>query len=511
LLERVRRTDLDAYAHQDVPFERLVEALNPERSVQHHPLFQVVLAFGSGAASTLELPGLQGPAQVLQTEVAKFDLGLYLKESFAGEGTPDGISGVLEYATDIFDRSTVENLVARLVRVLEQVAADPELTVGAVETVTPAERHRVMTEFNDTAVPRPDDLCVHEAFDERAGRVPDAVAVLSDQGSLTYAELGTRANRLANHLVALGVRPEDVVAVAVERTPHLPVAVLGILKSGAAYAPVSGDFPGSRVREILDRVGATVIVTDHETLSGASLQGERARGTRIVVVDDDGVLADAPDTSPALGLDSGALAYVMFTSGSTGEPKGVAVTHQNVVDLARDECWHNGGHERVLVHSPLAFDASTYELWVPLLAGGTAVLAGAGSSDPSALARTIVEHGVTGAFLTAALFEVMSEQEPHALGALREVWAGGDVVSPRAVSRVLALGTDTTVVNGYGPTETTTFALRHPMTEAPVDGMVPIGRPLANTRAYVLDGWLGFVPVGVVGELYVAGAGVGRG
>jgi len=510
LLDRVRRADLDAYAHQDVPFERVVEALNPERAPGRNPLFQVALAFDGGGPGSLDLPGVQSaPGEVQQTAVSKFDLGFYLSES-PGAG---GMTGTLQYATALFEPATAEALVRRLIRVLRQAAGDPDRRVSEFEIMSDDERRQLLLGNNATAALEPVEGSIHEVFEGLAQLRPDAVAVRSEHALLTYGRLNAQADRLAHRLARAGVGPGGTVAVFVERSPGMVVTALAVLKAGAAYVPIDENYPPARARLVAEDAGTTVAVVDARSRDSATVAQLRTGGAAIVVLDEtadqDPTASPATDIRPPARPDQAA--YVIFTSGSTGRPKGVVATHRNVVDLTRDPCWRTGGHERVLAHSSFAFDASTYELWVPLLTGGCVVLAPSGPTDPAVLARVIEDHDVTAAFLTATLFALLAETNPGALARLREVWTGGEAVSASAVSRVLELGTGTVVVDGYGPTETTTFATRHPMCEPPGAGAVPIGRPMAGMRAYVLDEFLRLVPAAVVGELYLAGAGLARG
>ncbi|MGW4897497.1 amino acid adenylation domain-containing protein [Kitasatospora sp. NPDC004240] len=321
---------------------------------------------------------------------------------------------------------------------------------------------------------------------------PDAVAVVAGATVLTYRELDRRANRVARALIGQGVRPETPVAVLLERSAELVVAILAIVKAGGAYVPLDPRFPSSRTDLIVRETGAALVLTE-DVLTALSR-------------------AEPDDSDPGVACDPRQLAYVMYTSGSTGRPKGVGVTHRDVAALALAPCWREGGHERVLLHSPTAFDASTYEFWVPLLGGGRVVVAPPGRLDLDALEGAVAEHGVTGLWLTAGLFRLVAEERPHLLAGVREVWTGGDVVPPTAVARVLAACPGVAVVNGYGPTETTTFGAHHRVRALPAHAAtVPIGRPMANMRAYVLDAGLQPVPSGVAGELYLAGAGVARG
>ncbi|MDN3354915.1 non-ribosomal peptide synthetase [Actinomadura sp. DC4] len=502
LVHRTRETTLRAYQNQDLPFERLVEAVGPARSAAYNPLFQVMIALDNNAAARFELPGLRVAEERVDLGIAKFDLFLNLTEEPRRDGSPAGIGGVIEYATDLFDRSTVEAVAERLERILEQVVADPDVPIGDLDVLTPPERHRLLHEWNDTTRPVA-NAALPRLFEAQAARTPDAPAVVSDDVTLTYAELSARANRLAHHLIERGAGPEKVVALALPRSAELVVAVLAITKTGAAYLPIDLRYPEARMRLVMEQTDARLLVTDRDTI--ARVPTDRAEA---VLVDEPGAGAES---DPGVTVHGDQLAYVVFTSGSTGAPKGVAATHADVVALAADRSWRNGAHERILLHSPLNFDASTYELWVPLLSGGQVVVAPPGDLEPATLARVVRRHGVTALWLTAGLFMLMAER-PECLAGVREAWIGGDVVPPPTVRRVMDACPDTTIVDVYGPTEITAFATRHRVRHTDyLRGALPIGRPLDNTRVYVLDDRLRPVPPGVAGELYIAGAGLARG
>ncbi|MEU1635829.1 amino acid adenylation domain-containing protein [Nonomuraea sp. NPDC005701] len=402
----------------------------------------------------------------------------------------------------VYDPGDVVRHARRLTDLLAGIPAlDPGTRIGDVDVMPAEERRQVLLDWNDTAAAVP-EATLPELFEAQAARSPDATAVECDGRTLTYAELDARANRLARRLAGLGVRPESTVALLLGRSAALVVATLAVVKAGGAYVPLHPGQPPARLARTIADCGAAVLLTDRPG-TGAGL----GQDVHVIVVDA-GPAAE-PGTPPRPARHPDGLACVMYTSGSTGTPKGIAVTHRNVVALASDRCWTGGAHRRVLMHSPPAFDASTYELWVPLLNGGQVVVAPEGEADHQSLARVIRDSGVTGLFLAAGLFHLLAEESPGCFGNVREVWAGGDVVSPAAVGRVTGACPGTVVVNGYGPTETTTFATRH---RAPATGgTFPIGRPMDNTRVYVLDGALRPVPPGVVGELHIAGAGVARG
>jgi amino acid adenylation domain len=338
-------------------------------------------------------------------------------------------------------------------------------------------------------------------FRAQAARTPDAVAVRSDAAVLTYAELDAHADRLARQLTDAGVHPHAPVAVLMERSAELVVALLAVLRAGAHYVPLDPAQPEWRLAWTVRDAGAAVLLAD-----GPSPPPWLPAGLRVLAVG-----AGGPTDRFEVSVDPDAAAYVMYTSGSTGTPKGVVTTHRNVADLAACRQFRAGAHERVLFHSPHTFDASTYEIWVPLLTGGTVVVAPPGPLDPAVLGQTLSTHRVTGLWLTADLFRTVADLCPEVLAGLREVWTGGDVVSPQALRQVLRTCPTLTVVNGYGPTEATTFATCHRPARPAGGDPVPIGRPLDGTRAYVLDAVLGLAPPGTVGELYLAGAGLARG
>ncbi|MEU1285262.1 amino acid adenylation domain-containing protein [Kitasatospora sp. NPDC005856] len=502
LLGRVREAQLDAFAHQDLPFERLVEELNPPRALGRHPLFQTLLVLQNhGQDAELDLPGLESAPEPIGLRVAKFDLNIGIAEQHGPDGAPAGLTGSIEYAADLYDRTTVTALADRLGRLLAGAAADPHAPIGTLDVLAPEEHTRLLVEWNATDAPRWTGTLA-ESFERQADRTPHAAALVHDGGTLSYAELDTRANRLAHHLAALGVGPETPVAMLMERSAEVVVATLAVLKAGGCYVPMHPGLPPERMTGVLADTGAPVLLTDR-TDPGFP------HGAAVVRPGDE---AGAPAHRPGVPVHPDQLAYAMYTSGSTGRPKGVAVRHRDVLDLAADRRWRDGRHRRVLLHSPHAFDAATYEIWTPLLAGGTVVVAPPGALDAAALHAVTTRHGVTAVFLTKALFDLVAEQAPETFAALRVVCTGGEAASGVLMRRVLEACPELLLAHVYGPTETTTFATHHPLVPADLDGpRVPIGGPMDNMRSHVLDARLRPVPPGVPGELYLAGAGLARG
>ncbi|MET8751561.1 amino acid adenylation domain-containing protein [Streptomyces sp. NPDC004667] len=509
LVGRVRETGLAAYAHQELPFDLVVEHLNPQRSTARHPLVQVIVQVHPTEPAAPAGGALAGTPLGTDSGFTKFDLTLSLRETRDADGAPGGLEGVLEYATDLYDADTAAVLAGHVARTLRAAAEDPEQRIADVPLLSSAQELRLAA-YNDTAVPGAACGLAHERFAEQARRTPGRTAVSYEDESLTYAELDARANALAHRLVEAGVGRDAAVGLLLERTPYLLVAALAVLKCGAAYVPLDPRLPEARVDMIMEDVAARVLLVREEHAELPQVARQLARGVRVLSVDTP--VVGYPGTDPGIAVGEDALMYVMFTSGSTGRPKGVGVTHRNVVELVTDRCWDLAHHRRMLVHSAIGFDASTYELWVPLLNGGQLVIAPGDGTDVAELDHTIRTHEVSAAYFTMGLFHVMADEGLDTLKLLDEVWTGGDVASPSALQRVLEHCPETVLVHSYGPTETT-FASHHqrfPLTEREVRG-VYLGAALDNTRVHVLDERLRPVPVGVPGEMYLAGTQVARG
>ena len=416
----------------------------------------------------------------------------------------------LDYRRDLFDRGSIEALAQRLIRLLEAAVADPEQPIGSLDILSIAERHIILRQWNDTARQIP-SATLPALFAAQAAQNPDAVAVVFEDATLTYAQLDARANQLAHHLRGLGVGPEVVVGLCVERSLEMMVGLLGILKAGGAYLPLDPSYPSERLAFMLDDVRAPVLLTQSALLP--RIGQHTHTGTTVRLDADWPIIAQNPTTAPSTGLHPANTAYVIYTSGSTGTPKGVVVNHRNIVRLVREANYVDLTSDDVFLHlAPLSFDASTFEIWGALLNGAKLVVYPDGTIDLSRLKQTIAQSGISVMWLTAALFHQVVDEDVLALAGLKKLLAGGDVLSVPHVRQVNASLPGCALINGYGPTEGTTFSVCHTLTQAgDVDASVPIGRPISNARIYVLDGGLQPVPAGVAGELYIAGAGLARG
>ncbi|HEY3472541.1 MAG TPA: amino acid adenylation domain-containing protein, partial [Amycolatopsis sp.] len=495
LVARVRERSLDAYAHQDVPFERLVEVLNPVRSLAHHPLFQTMLAWQNTPGSGVELPGLTVTERPVGTGTAKFDLWFSFTER------ADGIDGQAEFNAEVFDRATVTGLLDRLEVLLRQVVSAPDRRLGSLDVLTPAERAGLEAVWSGALEDVP-AVTVPELFAAQVARTPDQVALVFEDEELTYAELDAVSNRLARVLAERGAGPERVVALALPRSTHLVTAILAVLKTGAAYLPLDPGYPADRIAFMLDDARPALVLATAETAVAGAL-----------LLDDPATLAGVPaGPLPEVVLRPENPAYVIYTSGSTGRPKGVVVPHAGIVNrlLWMQDEYGLTGDDLVLQKTPSSFDVSVWEFLWPLITGATEVLARPdGHKDPAYLARLIRDRGITTVHFVPSMLQVFL-QEPTAgeCTSLRRVLCSGEALPADAVTQFGQV-LDAELHNLYGPTEASVDVTSWPT--SPEESSIPIGRPVWNTRTYVLDADLRPVPPGTPGELYLAGVQLARG
>jgi amino acid adenylation domain-containing protein len=520
LLQQVRQHTLDAYAHQDVPFEHLVDALQPERHASYSPLFQVMLVLQNAPMGELALPGLSMQLLDHESVTSKFDLTLSLMEG------RDGLKGHLEYSTDLFERHTMERMAGHFTRLLQAIVAEPRCAVGKLAMLSEAERHHQLRTLNDTATAYPaQPQTLHECFEAQAARTPQDVAVMYEDLSLSYTQLNARANRLAQHLRVLGAGPGELVGLCMERGVEMIVALLGILKAGAAYVPLDPSYPPERLAMILDDAAPAAVLT---------LQHVRERvpmlpDVPVFCLDDDaGVLCDYTDAPVPNHTQPQHTAYVIYTSGSTGKPKGVLVPHRSLLNYAW-HCVHEYLRDDIagaVVSSPLGFDATVTTLLPPLLVGKPIVLLPDDERTLPQLSARLFTLGVPWLFkITPAHLEALSY--------LNEAVAVDETGVPGAAAHCIVVGGEqltlstlrrwkgtllpaATFVNEYGPTETTVGCCVWCLSDAAVldtlDGTAaPIGRAIGNTQLYVLGECMQLQPLGSVGELYIGGAGVATG
>ncbi|WP_084484158.1 amino acid adenylation domain-containing protein [Nocardia anaemiae] len=497
LLEQVRGTDLAAFGHADVPFERLVQELNPVRSHAHHPLFQVMLAFQNVGTAEFELPGLSASAMTADTDSALFDLQIMVSDSYDSTGAPAGISGAVTYASDLFDATTVTTIVDRLLRLLGALVTDAAQPVYEVDLLAADEREAVLTQWNSTDRAVPSGETLASIFADSVRAYPDRPAVTFGEQSLTYAEFASRVSRLARWLISRGVGPESLVALRMRRSLDQVTAMYAVHAAGGGYVPVDPDLPDDRIAYMLS-IAAPVL--ELSSLDGVELSGF-----------DDAPVTDADRLAP---LRPHNVAYLLFTSGSTGRPKGVAIAHYSVVNQVRwvNETYALMPNDVVLYKSPATFDMSVWELFATLAMGAKLVITRAdGHTDPAYLAETIATQRVTITAFVPSMLAVFADAVPaESLASVRTLLVGGEAFGPDVLATVRRTVPGAELHNLYGPTEFTVCATAHRVTEAD-SGSMPMGAPVWNARAYVLDNRLHPVPPGVAGELYLAGAQLARG
>ncbi len=504
LMEAVKKVTLDAYEHQDVPFEKLVEDLQSARDISRNPLFQVTFALQNTPFSPVNIKGVSLREIQCEIETTRFDLEAHV---FHAE---QGLNIRFVFNLDIFKASTVSRMLAHYARILEAVAQNPDLQLSRISLMDEQEQQRLLVELNSTDTKYPRDSNIVALFEAQVEARPNAVAVEYEGRELSYVELNAAANQLAHYLRARGVGPEIMVGLYLERSVEMVIGILGIIKAGGAYVPLDLDYPKPRIAFMLEDAQVPVL------LSMSSLRHSLPAFTgELIHLDSDWPAIEQEKAgNPEIKSSAESLAYVIYTSGSTGQPKGVLVPHRAIMRLVCDtDYFQVESSDRVAQASNVSFDAATFELWGALLNG--AQLVGVNREillRPKTLSGFLNQQRITALFITTALFNLIAREEPQAFRNLRGLMFGGEAVDPATVKRILEQGSPERLLHVYGPTESTTFAAWHHVTEVPVDATtVPIGRPLANTRLYILDRNMNPVPTGIRGELYIGGDGLARG
>jgi amino acid adenylation domain-containing protein len=520
LLQRVRQMALDAYAHQDLPFEKLVEELQPERSLSYHPLFQVMFALQNAAMGELRLPGLNLSPLKWEYTTVQFDLALTIKE------TEQELIAEWEYNSDLFDTATIVRMIGHFQTLLESIVANPQQPVAALPWLTADEKHQLLIEWNDTQTEYPADLCIHEIFEQQVERLPDAVAIMFENTQLTYRQLNTRANQLAHYLQNLGVKPEVLVGICVERSLEMIVGMLGILKAGGAYVPLDPVYPQERLAYMLNDSQISVLLTQRHLAD--SLPKNQAQ---VICLDTEWqVISTESEENLVTGVKPSNLAYVIYTSGSTGKPKGVMIEHQSLVNFiaATTVLYELNSSDRILQFSSISFDSAVDEIYNPLSCGATLVLRTDEMLNASTFMQKCREWQLTVLELpTAYWHQLMSElavTDETLPTSLRLVIVGGEQMQSekvklwqRCVDEGLYRhkpGKPPLLINGYGPSEATIAVTNYKLSELVLEdtqSQVPVGRPISNVQIYILDQCLQPVPIGVAGELYIGGKCLARG
>jgi amino acid adenylation domain-containing protein len=502
LLSKVKQTTLEAYGHQEVPFEKIVEAVVKERDLSRSPLFQVMFVLqNTGTILALELGDIKITGERAGDPSSKYDL------SFNAEETNEGIWFVVEYNTDLYEAETIARMGGHYAELIASVIKEPVTTVNKLQLLSKAEEQQLQA-FNETTVAYPKEENIISLFETQAQATPAATALIFEGETVSYQNLNEQSNRIAHYLKTQGVTTETLVAICIERGTAMMAGILGILKTGAAYVPIDVDYPKERISYILDDIKATIILSSSE--GKAVLQGQ---DINIITLDNSLEIQAQISENLNIAIHPNHLAYIMYTSGSTGKPKGAMVEHGNVVSLVKNAGYFNADHnDTLLVTGSPSFDATTFEYWSMLLNGGQLVLCNDKDLfNSTTLKNLITQHKVTVMWFTSSWFNQLADDAPEVLNGLKTILVGGEKLSVPHIKKIRAAYPDLKLVNGYGPTENTTFSLTYPIAEINSDGIIPIGKPLNNRKAYILGPAHQLNPVGVFGEVWLGGDGVSRG
>ncbi len=502
LLQQVRERAVGAYAHPDLPFEHLVAELAPERDPSRTPLFQVMFIVHNpkGVSEVSKVSG----NHKLGTGTSKFDLTLLISE------TGNGLEGLIEYSTDLFEAKTIRRMCGHYATLLEAISRDPDQSISRLPMLTDAERQQLLVDWNDTKADYPKDVCIHQLFEAQVESTPDAIAVILESEKLTYRELNYRANQLAHYLLKKGVKPDTLVAICMERSLDMIVGIIGILKAGGAYVPLDPNYPLERLAFVLKDTQSPLLLTQQQLVRNLPQQAEK-----ILCIDADWKnIAQESKENPSSGVAADHLAYIIYTSGSTGNPKGVLVSHKNLVHSTSARfIFYQEPVRAFLLLSSFSFDSSIAGIFWTLCQGGLLCFPRPGmEKDLPHLARIVFQHRVSHWLSLPSLYSIfLSEAKPEQISSLKAVIVAGEACPKELVDHHKATMANTSLFNEYGPTETSVWCSVYECSSHNQSGPVSIGRPIPNTQIYLLDSHLNPVPIGVSGELYVGGLGVTRG
>ncbi len=519
LLQQVREVTLAAYAHQDLPFEKLVEALQPERDLSRQPLFQVAFVFQNAPMSELKLPDLTLKPLSTNIGTSKFELTLYMEEVvpqqignleyIAGsqEKTNTGLIGLFEYNTDLFDADTIENAIAHFQTLLEGIAANPEQSIAQLPLLTTTEE-KLLRQWNNTANEYPTDKCIHQLFEEQVEKTPNHLAVVFEQEQLTYQQLNQKANQLAHYLLSLGVKPETKVGICLERSQEMVIGLFAILKAGATYIPLDPAYPQQRLEFILSDAQIPILLTDISKINLNNINVEKL----VCLTKHRENIAAQPQENPATKINSNNLAYIIYTSGSTGKPKGVEIQHHAVVNFLTSMQQKPGltKEDTLLAVTTISFDIAALELYLPLIVGAKLILATKEvTGDGKLLSELIDSEVVTVMQATPATWRMLLAAGWKGCANLK-ILCGGEALSNDLARELLTSASS--LWNLYGPTETTIWSTFYQVETTELEtSTIPIGQPINNTQIYLYDEYQQPVPIGVVGEIYIGGSGLARG
>lgn len=503
-LKEIKENTLRAYANQDYPLEDLVSKLNLNRDPSRNPLFDTIFVLQNEEIGNLDIDGLKCDSYILEYQGSKVDLLLEATER------ENGISFIFEYCSKLFKKETIERMAKHFTNILEEIIDEPELRLSQINMMSIAETEQILNEFNDTYSIYPRNKTIHELFEAQAAKKPNKPAVIFNDKELTYKELNDTANSLASVLRKKGVGPDSIVGIMVEKSHEMMIGILGILKAGGAYLPIDRKYPDERIKYMLQDSGAKILLSQKNILDELDLEQLEYNGIIIDLFEDELYTKSTPNLK--LINKPSDLAYIIYTSGSTGKPKGVMVEHKNVIRLVINTNYINFDEdERILQTGSIVFDASTFEFWASLLNGFSLYL---GDEfiilNAENMKSTIQKYNITTLWMTSPLFNQLSQQDAEIFAGVRNLLVGGDALSPKHINMARNANKNLNIINGYGPTENTTFSVCFSI-DKDYEFNIPIGRPISNSTAYILNKYNKLQPIGIPGELCLGGDGVARG